>query len=186
MRIISGAWRGRNLPRVTHGTRPTPDRAREALFSILYSRGLDFPSTRWLDLYCGTGAVGLEALSRGAAHCTFADRTPKVVDLVGKFLRQTGGLDRASLLQVDLPRQLARCQVAGGFDIVFADPPFAEPINLMDMAVNTDLDQLVAAGGMVILEREVRSEVSDPPDGWEMTSRRDYGRVEFYFYERCS
>lgn len=186
MRIITGQWRGRILPPPVDGVRPTPDRAREALFSILGSRGIPFAETRWLDLWAGSGAIGLEALSRGAAHVTFVDASRKVIARLQGFLERVGGADRAKIVQATLPRQFA--QVAHGLakpvDVVFADPPFREAPAPDHLLGDPDFLRVTHPGTLVIWEREARQPALTGIPGWTIDDVREYGRVEFTFLER--
>lgn len=187
MRIIAGEWKGRRLPKPAAGVRPTPDRAREALFSILTSKGLYFAGSRWLELYCGSGAVGLEALSRGAGHVVFADSSRKVLRAVEGFLKREKARERAELIQANLPRQLDLVARLGGepvFDVIFADPPFAEPVEPDHLLTHPALPRIADAGTLVIWERESGREPIDSIPGWDAIDSRAYGRIEFVFLQR--
>ena len=118
MRIIAGQWRGRTLiapPGDT--TRPTGDRTREALFSMLVSRIGSFEGLRVADLFAGTGALGLEALSRGAAHCTFVERDRTAIDALRANIAKLGAA-------ADVRAQSAESFSGGPFDLVLMDPPY--------------------------------------------------------------
>ena len=135
VRIVGGEWRGRPLrfPEVA-GIRPTPDRVRETLFNWLQQQ---VAGRRCLDLYAGSGALGLEALSRGAREVVFVDVEPAVVRHIGDTLRNLG-CDRGRTVRADAAAFLA--QPATPFDVVFLDPPFAAP-------VLPDICQRIEAGG---------------------------------------
>jgi len=121
LRIIAGRWRGRRWQFPAGAIRPTSDRVRETLFNWLQGR---LAGRRCLDLYAGSGALGLEALSRGAAHCVFVDRDVKVLAALGALLQEWGAAsDEAQLEHAEALRYLAR--VPQPFDLVFLDPPFA-------------------------------------------------------------
>src|SRR5438067_1484477 len=137
MRIISGEARGRVLKtRSGQGTRPTDARAREMLFNILGDR---VPDARFLDLYAGTGAVGLEALSRGAARCVFIEQNAVAVRAIRENVRVLGWQDRAQIWHATVKSALPRLVEAGEqFDIVFADPPFIRPEELRDLCNRLD------------------------------------------------
>ena len=121
MRIIAGELKGRTLetPR-WHGLRPTSDRLRETLFNVLGPR---IRGARLLDAYAGTGAVGIEALSRGAAHVTFVEQDPRAVALIERNLTRCGVTDRHAIIRSGFAGAFAS---APGtlFDIVFLDPPY--------------------------------------------------------------
>ena len=122
VRIIGGAWRGTRLPVAdVQGLRPTPDRVRETLFNWLQPR---LPGTRVLDLFAGTGALGLEALSRGAREAVLVERDPALAEALRASVDRLPGGDRATVLRADALSWL-RAPVHGRFDLVFVDPPFA-------------------------------------------------------------
>lgn len=122
MRIVAGQWRGRRLePPRDRRVRPTPDRVREAWMSIL---GSELPGARVVDLFAGSGALGLEALSRGAASAEFVELTPAGVELIRRNARELGAGDRAVVRRGDAIRHAAGLP-EGAFDIAFADPPYA-------------------------------------------------------------
>ena len=122
MRIISGKWRGRriNAPE-GEAVRPTGDRVRESWMSIVHHI---LPDARVLDLCAGSGALGLEALSRGAASCDFVEQSTKVLDVLRDNLEKLGGYPEAHLHREDAVRFVERL-TAGAYDVAFADPPYA-------------------------------------------------------------
>jgi len=142
MRVVAGAFKGRRLqtPRGSR-TRPTADRVREALFSVLG----DVSGARVLDLYAGSGALGIEALSRGAASATFVERDARALASLRRNLDAVGS--EAEVRRQDVLRYLA--SVAGTFDLVFIDPPYdsavrlAEPLSERLPAVLTDEARIV-------------------------------------------
>ncbi len=171
MRIIAGAWRGRRL-QVPPGlaTRPTADRTREALFSMLTSRLGAFDGLRVADLFAGSGALGLEALSRGAASATFVESDRAAVNAIRA--------NAAALVAVD------RIQVLGGsalalprsepFDLIFADPPYAEGSGSAALAAVHTAGWLAEAGWMAI-----ETSRNDPidPGPFTVAATRDVGRA---------
>jgi len=176
MRIIAGSAKGTRLVTPKGGNiRPTLDRVREALFSILAPR---LPSARFLDLFAGTGANGLEALSRGAAQTTFVDRERRALAIIEKNLqlaRLSGGL----CLQLNLPQDLPR--IAGRFDIVFADPPYDFPA-YTELVRGVEEAKLLAKDGLLVLEHGRKSVL--PEQSGELTRRRitEYGDTRLSFY----
>jgi 16S rRNA (guanine966-N2)-methyltransferase len=124
MRIIAGAWRGRRIvaPRGTL-VRPTADRVREAWMNIVRH---ELPDALVLDLCAGSGALGLEALSRGAAHCDFVERAPLPLRALQANLEALGAADRAGVIRADAVRHVTGL-AAGAYDVAFADPPYADP-----------------------------------------------------------
>jgi len=157
MRVIAGAARGRPLvgPKGA-GTRPTSDLLRGAIFSMLEARGASF--TRVLDLYAGTGALGIEALSRGADWADFVERDRASCAVITANLARTGLAAQARVLCAALPAALARLR--GPYGLIFVDPPYA------DLAVSAVLAQL-RFGGEVDAETTIAYEHSRrtiPPD----------------------
>ena len=126
MRVVAGTAKGRRLmPPPTDATRPTPSRVREAVFNSLYSLG-GLEGTRVLDLYAGTGAMGIEALSRGAAEAVFVERAPAVVAVLRDNLATTRLADRATVMATDAGIALAELARHGRrFDVALVDPPYS-------------------------------------------------------------
>lgn len=121
MRIIAGALKGRRLVEPKDGrVRPTTDRVREAWFSIV---GPELPGARVLDLFAGSGALGLEALSRGAEHATFVELLPRSLDALRANIAALDVADRATVHRGDALRFVGRLD-EGAFDVAFADPPY--------------------------------------------------------------
>ena len=135
MRIIAGKFRGRKLAApVNHDIRPTTDRIRESMFAILGSRYPDLlTGTRILDLFAGTGALGLEALSRGARFSLFVENSSQGYGLVRKNIENLGAKSQTKSLRADATR-LGPIGIIEPFDLVFADPPYGK--NLAEKAVN--------------------------------------------------
>ncbi len=156
MRVIAGTYRGRRLygPR-TQALRPTSDRVREALFSILGNR---LPQSRFLDLYAGTGAVGIEALSRGAEHVTAVESDRDAVNLLqrNKDLCQIGS---ALTVQPHTVEQFVRRadHWSGPYDIVFADPPYAETERFSSLLSASMTWPLFAVDAWLIVEHGVKT-----------------------------
>lgn len=162
MRVIAGSSRGRRLPaRLPAGVRPTSDRVRESIFDILGSMGV-VPGADVLDLYCGSGALGLESLSRGARSATFVDHDASALDAVRTNLAATGLTDAAaSLVRAELPGWLGRAPRA---DLALCDPPYAF----------ADWGALLGAlrADVAVLESARPVEV---PSGWVIARSRRYG-----------
>lgn len=163
MRVVAGSARGRRLT-VPAGitTRPTADRVREATFNALGSLGVVEGATV-LDLFAGSGAMGIEALSRGAAEATFVDRDPRAVAAVRANLDATGLADRATVVRADAGRWLPG---AGRFDLVVLDPPYATD----DATWAQLLGELDADVAVLESDREVSL-----PGGWGILRSRSYG-----------
>lgn len=186
MRIISGSARGRKLlapgRRFGDTVRPTSDRAREAIFNILGARVV---GARVLDLFAGTGALGLEALSRGAALAVFVDCRRSVTELIGRNVALCGFADRATVLQRDLAAGLAfltPAQPAGDFDLVFLDPPYGTPLALGGLESLAG-GSFLAAGGIVVLEDAAAAQYPEGVGPLRCFDRRRYGEAGFWLYQ---
>ena len=150
MRVIAGSLKGRRLKTPTwDGVRPTSDKLRETLFNILAPR---IERARVLDGYAGTGAIGIEALSRGAAHVTFVERDRRAQALVAENLAHCGVRDGYAIIRASVARALDR-PGAEPFDIMFFDPPYHAQAD-GDLAAAGDS---LADGGLVVLEHAKRA-----------------------------
>lgn len=177
MRIIGGQAGGRRLVVPPAGTRPTTDRVREALFSSLEALLGGWTGLRVLDAYAGSGAVGLEALSRGASAAIFVERDRRTAALLRRNVA-TVGLPGAEVVVADAQH----ADLPGPYDLVFLDPPYAVP----DTEVAGILERLVSAGaiapdGLAVVERGVRSGAPWPASGWDALRRRDYGETSLWY-----
>lgn len=170
MRIIAGRWKGRKLEApLGDRTRPTGDRAREAIFSMLASRLGSFEELRVADLFAGTGALGLEALSRGAAHCTFAESDNGALSILRRNIEACGA--EADIIAADvraLPAARRAC------DLVFMDPPYASGLHEPALAVLAERNWL-APGGWVIVETAAAIGVEAP--GLARETDRRFGKA---------
>ena len=178
VRIIAGRWRRRLLPvAVTGQLRPTPDRVRETLFNWL---GADIEGARCLDLFAGTGALGFEAASRGAAVVVMVERERGVAAALSSAAR-TLGADNVEVLRADG----LRWRPAGGdrFDIVFLDPPFSGPMPEAALARLDRVDAL-AARCRVYLETDRDPADFELPSGWRSVQARRAGRVRYHLVSR--
>jgi len=126
MRIIAGKYRSRPLKTpIGLDVRPSSDRLRETLFNVL-SAACDLEGTRWIDLYAGTGAVGIEALSRGAGYVYFVEKAPKVARIIEANLKSLGVEDQAETLTSDAGAALRQLDGIDPVDFIFLDPPYRE------------------------------------------------------------
>ena len=170
MRIISGAWRGRKLIAPAGlQTRPTADRTRETLFSMLASRLGSFEELRVADLYAGSGALGLEALSRGAAHCTFVESDRAATETIRANAVTLG----ATSIDI-IPTSAARLPRAQSFHLIFADPPYADSSGSAAVA-SVVASEWLAPGGWMAVETERGATVDPGPLTLEV--ERDTGRA---------
>ncbi len=170
VRIIAGAWRGRRLvaPKGLQ-TRPTADRTRETLFSMLASRVGAFDELRVADLYAGSGALGFEALSRGAGHCTFVENDRAAIEAIRANAATLGatGVEVMAMSAVRLP-------LAPPFHLILADPPYAEGSGTSVVAAVVASSWL-APGGWMAVETERGATVDPGPLTVEV--ERDTGRA---------
>lgn len=180
MRIIAGSARGRKLNTLPgDNTRPTLDRTREALFNILQTRVFD---AQVLDLFAGSGALALEALSRGAESAVLCDKSPEACKVIAQNIEFVRVKDKTTLLQCEA--QTAVKRLAGKrFDLIFLDPPYK--MGLIDEALCGIAEHgLLADGGLITAETAV-DEGFDVPDGYTIKSVRKYGKSLLHFIERA-
>lgn len=187
MRIIGGRLGGRRIKVVeSMGLRPATGRVREALFSMLEARGLSFPEARVLDLFAGSGGVGIEALSRGAGFAVFVERAPAVVGVLRENLAALGlGPDSARVVAGDVAKVLPR--LAGqSFDLVAIDPPYGQGLAAPTLERLVALE-LLAPDGMVVAEMEAALDLSARvPDALACLANRTYGQTRIIVWTRPS
>ncbi|MCF8257826.1 MAG: 16S rRNA (guanine(966)-N(2))-methyltransferase RsmD [Flavobacteriales bacterium] len=175
MRIISGRLKGRNIrPPRNLPVRPTTDMAKEGLFNILNNR-FDFDGLRTLDLFCGTGNISLELLSRGVEDITCVDANPGCAQFVKQSLEEYG-CERSNVVRADALQFLGRA--TGKWDIIFADPPFDNDVHaeLVELILHRGL---LEEDGLLIIEHPSNIDLSTLK-GYEQTRR--YGRLHFSFF----
>ncbi len=175
VRIIAGTWRGRRIhfPDMP-ALRPTPDRVRETLFNWLQH---SIAQARVLDLFAGSGALGLEALSRGAREAVFVEQFPVAARALQEQLVRLGGAARGRILEMGAARFLRT--PGAPFDVAFLDPPFgtnalAEYIPLLDAG------NWLNAGGLVYLENERAAGIPPLPGRWELLKSKSAGEVGYH------
>jgi 16S rRNA (guanine966-N2)-methyltransferase len=175
VRIIAGAWRGRRVhfPDMP-ALRPTPDRVRETLFNWLQH---SIAGTRCLDLFAGSGALGLEALSRGASEVVFVEQFPAAARTLQEQLVRLGGGSKGRVMEMGAARFLRTPPKA--FDIVFLDPPFGTNA-LAEYVPMLDSGQWLAAGSLVYLENERSAGVPSLPAHWELLKSKSAGEVGYH------
>jgi len=170
MRIIGGSLQRQTLDSPDgHLTRPTTDRAREAIFNMIYSR-LDLHGTFVLDLFAGTGALGLEAVSRGAAHATFVESNPRVLAYAQKNAEALGVADKTATVKTKAAPYLEKYS-GPPFSVIFADPPY-EYEGLADLPALA-MPHL-QPNGLFVLEHDTRIFFDDHP---ALDTSRKYGRT---------
>lgn len=176
VRVSAGMLRGRVVA-VPEGVRPTEGRVREAFFDIVGPR---IAGCRFLDLFAGSGAVGIEAASRGASAVVQVDLSPAAVRRLEATYRELG-LAEIEIYRLEVPRQLSflSARVGSCFDWIFADPPYAFASYHELLA---GLPALLAEGGSVVVEHEVRRPLAPQVDGLARVDERRYGDCALSFY----
>ena len=170
MRIVGGESRGRMLRSVPgDSTRPTSDRVRQSLFDLLGQR---MDGLAVLDLYAGTGALGLEALSRGAVRATLVESDARACGVIYGNLADLRYEARCTVVQGTLPAAFARLR--GPFDLVFSDPPYALRA-AQEVLDGLSSNHLLAPGARVVLEMDRREDAPVCPEGWQLADERRYG-----------
>ncbi len=180
MRIIAGRYKGRRLasPRWP-GLRPTSDRLRETLFGILAPR---IEGTRVMDAFAGTGALGIEALSRGAAHVTFVERDRRAIALIGENLGRCGIVEGYAMIRGGI-EAFAQAAPTRPFDVILLDPPYEQP----DLcATLTAVGAALAERGVLVLEHARRRPAPDSAGGLVRVRDVAAGDSALAFYEAKS
>lgn len=182
MRVIAGSAGGRTLfSPVGNRVRPTADRVKEALFSSLASRFGSFNGLAVLDLFAGSGGLGIEALSRGAATALFVDTHPDSLSLIRKNLQLTGLAPAAEVLRLDALKAVSQLDTAGRrFDIILADPPYAETALIEQLLRQLAAGALLAADGVIALETDSKTALQ-LPEPLALLDRKVYGDTAFWF-----
>jgi len=171
MRVIAGSAKGVRLAPVPAGTRPMGDRVREGLFSSLGERVIDADV---LDLFAGTGAVGIEALSRGARRALFVDSAPGAAKAIRENLRRAKLESRGTVRRVDALAAVR--QKPGQFGLVLVDPPYRLPGAALEGLLREIAGQsVVTPGGLIVLSRETKSHIPVIPLNWRPERRLSYG-----------
>lgn len=180
MRIIGGEYGGRKLISPKDNTiRPTTDRMRETIFNILSHTSGGFDGATILDVFAGSGAMGLEALSRGAAHATFFDKDPAALQLVKKNTGLLDAHDKSTIKNVTAPI-FPRAQTA--YDFIFIDPPYKLDI-ISDTLAALNKNNYFADNGLVIVEYSPGNKVRFP-DYFDVLKEKTYGDTRFSFLKR--
>ena len=179
MRIITGKYKGRKLytPKDRH-VRPTSDRVKEAIFSMLGEAIMD---NRVLDLFAGTGSLGLESLSRGASHCVFVDNNRESIQLIKDNIAHLGAARESTVISGDY--RIALNQMKDPFDLIFMDPPYhVEEIE--DILLTIDKKGLLKEKGAIVVERDHRHTLPEEIGSYRTVKSKKYGMTRITFYQR--
>jgi 16S rRNA (guanine966-N2)-methyltransferase len=184
MRIIAGAARGRRLTTLKgQNTRPTTDRVREALFSILYSNigGLD--GKRVLDLFAGSGALAIEALSRGASHAWLVEKSPQALQIIQKNLQSCRYSEDADIINMDAWQALNTLKATAPFDLIFIDPPYRKGLALQALEM-VETEGLLSDNGIVCVETAATESLPEQTTHLWRYDHRRYGSTALHFYSQ--
>ena len=182
MRIVGGKFKGRSIAAPAgQATRPTSDRVREAIFNILSHgiEGFGLEGARVMDLFAGTGAMGLEALSRGARFCQFVDDSAAARGLIGSNADGIGVIGQCKIWRRDATK-LGPCAPQPPFNLVFVDPPYSTGLGHKAL-VSLTAGGWLASGAVVVLEEAEKAAVAGVP-GLTLLDRRVYGDTQVRFY----
>lgn len=179
MRVISGSARGRRLKELKGmDTRPTTDKVKEAMFNILQ---FELEGRRMLDLFSGTGQLGIEALSRGAEHCTFVDARRDAAALIRENLKATGLSDQSRVVQGDALAFLASCKER--FDMILLDPPYQTDLLERSLEAISRID-ILREHGIIVCESAQEKQLPDLPSPFEKGREYRYGKIKLTVYRR--
>ena len=185
MRITGGEWGGRNLKAPKgDAVRPTQDRVREALFSMLTN---EIAGVKFLDLFAGAGTVGLEDLSRGAAHVTFVEKAPPSLACISSNIEMLKVSDRTELVRADALNWIKSAAAKRNFDVAFADPPYqlALDVGYAEILKTLAVNDVVKVDGLFIAEMR-RTQTPDVSEHWDLCRDRIYGQSRIALYRRKS
>ena len=179
MRVISGKARGIVL-KTPNGmqTRPTADRVKEALFSVIQ---FDLPCARVLDLFAGTGQLGIEAISRGASFAQFVDARDDACQLIRENLKRTSFSDQSNVVRCDYANYLEKCK--DKYNIVFLDPPYAEVFLENSLKMITEID-ILQSGGIIVTERPLGKDLTFDFPGFTRSKDYKYGKTVLTLYRK--
>lgn len=177
MRVITGSARGRRLMTLEgNDTRPTADKVKEGLFSALQ---FELEGRRVLDLFAGSGALGIEALSRGAAHCTFVEKDRRAAEVVRQNLQSTDLAGKAQVHCTDAVAFLSRADV---YDAILVDPPYASGLAA---SLLPQLGQHLAQGGWLVCETRTDAELPAQTQQLVLAREYRYGKIKLSLYRRA-
>ena len=182
MRVIAGTARSMPLKTVKGmDVRPTTDKTKETLFNVLQT---DVPDSRFLDLFSGSGAIGIEALSRGASHAVLVEQDSKAADCILENLQFTKLIDRAELQKCDVLTALHRMEGQKPFDVIFMDPPYDRGLE-KEVLSRLKASPLVTEETLLIVEASLETDFSYLEEfGYEVVKRKEYKTNVHMFLQR--
>ena len=176
MRVISGTKRGKKLETLKgDSVRPTTDKVKESIFNAIQ---FDLPECSFLDLFAGSGQMGIEALSRGASHVTFIDKNKSSIDIIKKNLTSTQFLNDATVLKMDSILFLKNQKEK--FDIVFLDPPYK--VGLLQEALSL-ITNVINVNGKIICEHPIDEKISNNVEHLDLIKEYKYGKIIISIYK---
>ena len=179
MRVITGTARGRRLHEPEGmATRPTTDNVKESMFNLIQ---FDIEGRRVLDLFAGTGQLGIEALSRGAAHCTFVDKGREPIAVIRENLKKTRLEERATVVQADYRSWLKTCRQQ--YDLILLDPPYAEVFLETALKIVSEID-ILTNSGIIVCERPYEKSLPDEIPGLARYRDYRYGKAAVTIFRR--
>ena len=179
MRVITGSARGRKLKTLEgDSVRPTTDKVKESIFNIIQ---FDIEGRRILDLFAGSGQLGIEALSRGAKSAVFVDAREDACRLIRENLKRTKLEQQGSVLRSDYMAYLARCNEK--FNLIFLDPPYAEVFLENSIKRITEID-ILQSGGIIVAERPLGKDLPWEMEGFQRSRDYKYGQVLLTLYRK--
>jgi 16S rRNA (guanine966-N2)-methyltransferase len=172
LRVIAGHYRGTRLYTPSgEAIRPTSDRLRESIFNII---GPQIRGKRILDLFAGTGAMGIEALSRGATHAVFIDNNAQSLDLIHRNIEKISAHERTTVIALDATHDLSCLRKHAAIDIIFMDPPYRQ--GYIHKALQ-NLAALPSCNSMIVVEHAAKDTLNDLPAGLFLKDQRRYGKT---------
>ena len=179
MRVITGSARGRKLKTLEgDSVRPTTDKVKESIFNIIQ---FEIPTARVLDLFGGTGQLGIEALSRGAGEAVFVDQREDACKLIHENLRKTGLTSKGSIIRSDYADYLKKCN--NQFNIIILDPPYADKLLENSLKIITEID-ILQSGGIIVAERPVEKVLEVDFDGYSRSKDYKYGKTVLTLFRK--
>lgn len=181
LRVISGKVRGLKLDTPKNeDVRPTTDRVKESLFNIINSYIMD---SNVLDLFAGTGSLGIECLSRGASSATFVDVSKDSINIVKSNIKKARVENQSTILNLDFKNAIDRLKAQNSkFDVIFMDPPYYKNM-FIDALANIDNANLLAEDGIIIVEHDTKDKFEDKIGRLEKTKEKKYGNTTLTFYK---